>query len=73
MGDFVMCDERRGGRGSVMRERGRERWIDLGEGQRMDRKEDLKWKCHVGIDYVLCYYCMYVPYIYIYIYTTIGK
>lgn len=24
-------------------------------------------KCHVGIDYVLCYYCMYVYLIYMYI------
>lgn len=63
-----------------MRKRGRDGKIDLGEGQG-DVEGGFKscayyGKCHVGIYYVLCYYCMYVyiyMYLYMYICTTIGK
>lgn len=79
----VLCDERMG-RGSVMRKRGREeerereRWIDLGEAHRMDRKEGLNpvlsmesatWEFIMYCATTVCMYlhiCMYV-YMYIYI------
>lgn len=76
MGD-VLCDERIGrGQRGVMRKRGRERWIDLGEAQRMDRKEGLNPVLIMeSATWEFIMYCATTVgrYVYMYIYTTIGK
>lgn len=52
-----------------MRKRGEREMARIWERGTKDGWEGLKWKCHVGIYYVLCYYCMYVCiYMYICIY-----